>query len=105
MPDTALRPNYYETCCNAVSLVNLSIELDNCAYVRSPRFPLQHVMQLEAQIKKNKFALEMLRMLILKHFYLFPDGRWYREKQQTCDLLNISYDKLPKTHLAAGRAG
>lgn len=79
----------------AARLIHHAVKLDHEA-----EFPQVDTVRLGAYLKKNRFAMSLLRYLVVKHFYMFHEKRPTR--QSVCDHLGISYEKaarIPKQEL------
>jgi hypothetical protein len=70
----------------AVSLVDMSVRLDNLG------FPEDELHELSKRLKSNFVADRLLKQLVVEHFYLFSTKE--KTKQKVCSALNIEIQRL-----------
>lgn len=75
---------------DAVALVHLATGLDQAALP----FPIEEIQQLSERLRDNVFAADILKSIVVNHFYLFEEQREVR--QRVCELLGIPYKNLQR---------
>ena len=77
----------------AFDLVDIAIKLDHFS-----RFPLEEIEALAKRAEKHSLAMQVLRGLVVMHFYRFPRG--YDLKQTCCDRLGMEYRAIARLEFA-----
>jgi DNA repair exonuclease SbcCD nuclease subunit len=76
----------------AIKLINVSVKLDTIA------FPKKELVSLYREFAENIFCQEVLRHLVVHHFYLFHTD--YKIKQSICDEMGIEFKAVNRVELS-----
>jgi hypothetical protein len=76
----------------SVKLINASVKLDTIG------FPKKEIMDLYQEMNQNVFCQELVRHLVVHHFYLFHTD--HKIKQTICDEMGIEFKQLRNRELA-----
>ena len=79
---------------NATALVDIAIRLENLG------FPEDRLTELAAKFHKNFFCQQVLKQLVVEHFYLFPTHE--STKQKVCEALQIEIKPIRHIDIKAG---